>query len=109
MGRVLRVKHIATGIERALKVMDGVSGPEAVARFRREAEALAKASGAGAVPIHESGLERGALWYVMDLMAGGSLRDRCEAAGGSLPWREAAALMARIARIVDRCHAMGLI
>ncbi len=109
MGRVLRVRHLATGIERALKVMDGVSGPEAVARFRREAEALAKASGAGAVPIHESGLERGALWYVMDLMAGGSLRDRLEAAGGRLPWDEAGTLVARVARIVDRCHAMGLI
>ncbi|MEZ0229172.1 MAG: protein kinase [Planctomycetota bacterium] len=109
MGRVLRVRHLATGIERALKVMDGVSGPEAVARFRREAEALAKASGAGAVPIHESGLERGAFWYVMDLMTGGSLRDRMVAAGGALDWRAAAGLMARIARIVDRCHAMGLV
>src|SRR5438034_7445032 len=103
MGRVLRVRHLATGVERALKVLDGVSGPEALERFRREAETLARAAGAGAIPIHETGLARGSFWYVMDLMPGGSLRDRLNARE-RLPWAEACSLVARIARMVDRCH-----
>jgi hypothetical protein len=108
MGRVFRVRHRATGAVRALKLLDQPGSVELVARFRREAEALARLGGDGVVPIHELGVDERRPFYIMALMPGGSLEDRL-ARAGRLPWREAAALVARLARVLARAHAAGLI
>src|SRR5271167_2179095 len=108
MGRVYRARHRATGALRALKVIEGQLDQLTLARFEREAQALARVGGQGIVGIHETGRAGERLYFVMDLMPGGSLRDRIERQG-RLPWPEAARLLARIARAVDRCHAAGLV
>ncbi len=107
MGRVYRARHLPTGAERAVKVLGGDVDPESVTRFRREAEAIARLGGRGIVVIHESGLERGHLWYAMDLLPGGSLRDRVRK--HSVPWREAVSLVAEVAHVLARCHAHGIV
>ncbi|HZV00980.1 MAG TPA: serine/threonine-protein kinase, partial [Planctomycetota bacterium] len=107
MGRVQRARHVPTGAVRAVKIMTGACDPEAVTRFRREAEALARLGGRGVVPIHETGLERGQLWFAMDLVPGGSLRARIKQ--GRLPWREAVSIAAELARVLARCHAAGIV
>ncbi|HZU95687.1 MAG TPA: serine/threonine-protein kinase [Planctomycetota bacterium] len=107
MGRVYRARHLPTGAVRALKVIAGANDPVAVARFRREAEALARVGSKVAVPVHEAGHEGGRTYYVMDLLEGGSLAARIEK--GALPWREAVALVVKIARAVARCHERGVI
>jgi hypothetical protein len=108
MGRVLRGRHVATGAVRAIKVLDRTSDPELAARFRRESEALARVGPGVAVAIHEVGQEDSCVFYVMDLLEGGSLEDRI-ARGGKLPWADAASLVARLARRVARCHALGIV
>lgn len=105
-GRVVRARHRDTGAIHALKLLHGLAGPEGVARFRREAEALARLGGQGVVGVHEVWCEAGTLVLAMDLMEGGSLRARM---GRPWPWREAAALVAELARTLDRCHALGLV
>src|SRR5256885_2382832 len=75
-GRVYRARHRPTGAIRAVKVIEGAVDEEALARFRREAEALARLGGAGVLVVHEAGVERGRLWLAMDLATGGSLRER---------------------------------
>ncbi|HZU95297.1 MAG TPA: serine/threonine-protein kinase [Planctomycetota bacterium] len=108
MGTVHRARHRATGAVRALKVLDGPASGEAIERFRREAEALARVAGKGVVTVHETGLVDGRAWYAMDLLPGGSLRDRL-AERGRYPWREAALLVAPLARTLERCHAAGIV
>ncbi|MCO5168552.1 MAG: serine/threonine protein kinase [Planctomycetes bacterium] len=104
--RVLRGRHVGTGAVHALKVLEGALSPEEAARFRREAEALARLAGAGVVAVHDVWLQGRALVLAMDLMAGGTLRARM---GAPWPWREAAALVADLARTLDACHAAGLV
>jgi hypothetical protein len=108
MGRVFRARHRPTGAVRALKLLEGRVDATRLERLKREAEALARMGGAGVVAIHEAGMEPGHLYLAMDLMAGGSLRDRL-GRRGKLPWREAVTLVAELAAIVERCHALGLI
>jgi formylglycine-generating enzyme required for sulfatase activity len=109
MGCVLRARHRQTGVLRAIKVLT-LAAPdvELITRFNRESELLARVGGEGVVSVHEAGSHLGHLYYVMDLVEGGSLRDRVKKSG-ALPWREAAALVARIARALDRCHEAGIV
>lgn len=108
MGRVYRARHVASGSLRAIKVLDSNADPELVVRFRREAEALARLGGDSVVAVHETGVAAGRLYFAMDLMPGGSLEGRLRERG-KLPWREAASLIARLARTLQRCHELGLI
>ncbi len=109
MGVVYRARHVALGAERAVKVLVALGAdPATLARFRLEAEALARVGGEGIVPVHESGAERGRLWYAMALVPGGSLRGRL-AERGRLEWRDATRLVARVSRAVGRCHRAGLV
>src|SRR5205814_1742897 len=87
MGRVYVARHRLTGARRALKVLESSGDPEIVERFRREAEALARVAGSGIVSVHEAGVAGRRLYYVMDLMPGGSLRARL-GKEHTLPWRE---------------------
>jgi serine/threonine-protein kinase len=108
MGVVYRARHRATGALRAVKLIEGATSDEAIARFTREAEALARVGGAGVVPVHEAGRDGPRGWIVMDLLPGGSLADRLRARG-PYPWREAALLVASLARTLERCHRAGII
>ena len=105
MGTVYRARHKPTGAIRAVKVIAGTADEELLARFRREANALARAGGEGVVPIHEAGFDRGRLFLVMGLMSNGSLRDRV----GKVDWREAAGIAVALGRALERCHAAGLV
>jgi serine/threonine-protein kinase len=108
MGVVYRALDPRTGAARAIKLVAGRSDPEAFARVRREAEALARVGGAGVVPIHETGVDNGRVYLAMDIMAGGSLGARLKAAG-KLDGREAIAIVASLARTLERCHQAGLV
>ncbi|MBX3472665.1 MAG: serine/threonine protein kinase [Planctomycetes bacterium] len=104
--RVLRGRHVETGAVHALKVLDGALSAEDAARFRREAEALARVAAADVVGVHDAWVERGRMVLAMDLMPGGALRARM---GAPWPWQEAATLVAGLARTLERCHAAGLV
>ncbi len=109
MGSVHRARHLPTGVDRALKVLDGSLDAQTIERFRREAESLARVAGEGVVSVHDSGTEGRTFWYAMDLMPRGSLRSRLRERGGRLPWRDAATIVASLARVLGQCHAAGLV
>ncbi|MBI3722336.1 serine/threonine protein kinase, partial [bacterium] len=108
MGRVYKARHKQTGIVRAIKVLDGNVDAEGLARFRRETAALARLSGEGVVGIHDAGSEGGRLFYVMDFCPGGSLHEKLRP-GMPMPWREAVAIVAKLARGLARCHEQGFV
>ena len=88
---------VRDGREVALKVLEGVADPELVVRFKRESETLARAAGESIVAVHDARTAEGRLWFAMDLVPGGSLREALRARG-TLPWREAVAHVAQVAR-----------
>jgi eukaryotic-like serine/threonine-protein kinase len=108
MGVVFLARHRPTGSLRALKVLHVSLDETRLARFRREAEALARVKGAAVVPVHEVGFERGRAFFAMAHMPGGSLRDRLDAKG-RLEWREVVTLGVALADALERCHEAGII
>ena len=81
--------------------------PDRLARFRREAQALASLSHPNVAAIF--GLEEadGAPYLVLELVDGESLAARLQR--GALPLREALALGAQIAAGVEAAHERGIV
>jgi serine/threonine protein kinase/tetratricopeptide (TPR) repeat protein len=76
-------------------------------RFRREAEAAASLEHPGIVPIHEVGERDGSCYFSMKFIEGGQLDEivRREA----MPIRQAAELIAKVARTVHYAHEHGIL
>jgi tetratricopeptide (TPR) repeat protein len=92
----------------ALKVvLAGRHARERLARFRGEAELVARLQHSGIVPIHEVGEHDGRAWYAMELVSGGNLAHRLAAA--PLPPRAAGRLTEELARAVQHAHERGVI
>jgi predicted Ser/Thr protein kinase len=111
MGAVYRAQA-PSGEAVALKVMlpGANAGGEAVERFRREAEAVAKVdTHQGIVRVRDFGTSEGGLPYaVMNLIEG---RDLHAIVGerGALPVEEALELMAQVSEAMDHCHKQGVL
>jgi tetratricopeptide (TPR) repeat protein len=97
------------GLERhvAMKILPAGSHHQAIDRFRREAQALARIRHPHVVPVHEVGEEGGLHYYVMDLVDGRSLEDVL--AAGRLPCERAAEIARQIAEALAAAHAQGVI
>ena len=75
MGKVFHARQISLEREVALKVLPLVGGldPDAVTRFRREAEAAGRLSHPGIVPVYAMGEVDDTYYYAMELVEGPSL------------------------------------
>jgi serine/threonine-protein kinase len=82
-------------------------GPEYLARFRAEAEAVARLSHPNIVQVHEVGEYQGLPYFSLEYVEGGSL-DR-KTAGTTLPPGEAAQLVQTLARAMHVAHEGGII
>ena len=82
-------------------------GPEQLARFRAEAEAAARLHHPNVVDVHDRGEVAGQPYLAMELVAGDRLADRL--ARAPLPARDAAGLVATLARAVDYAHGRGVV
>ena len=80
-------------------------GPE---RFLREIDIAARLSHPNILPIHDSGLADGLLYYVMPFVEGESLRDRMDREK-QLPVAEAVRLTRDVAGALAHAHAAGVI
>ncbi len=117
MGCVFRARHEEAGVEHAVKLIlvmgEGTQADRVVARFRREAEVLAKLASAhpAIVKIHSFGVDaRDRPWFSMDLVEGRGLDDVLGGPGGGpLRPRDAARLVAEIARAVHAAHERGIV
>ncbi len=110
MGLVYEAWHARAKRTVALKMVRGhdMASATELARFKVEAEAAAQLDHPHIVPIHEIGDCEGQPFYTMKLIEGGSLAQRLKQAK-SLPPKEAAALMARVARAVHHAHLRGVL
>jgi tetratricopeptide (TPR) repeat protein len=104
---VYRALERRTGREVAVKVLSERAEPDMVRRFMREAEALARLHHPHIVEVYRSGEDRGARYLVMELVRGGSLKERLQA--GKLPWREAVRIAIQVAQALGHAHEHGII
>ena len=109
MAVVYRARQLALGREVALKVVlaGDHAAPELRARFRREAEAVARLRHPGVVQVYDVGEHNGLPYFSMELVEGGTLKDRLRA--GSPDPRETAALVEAVARSVHTAHSAGVV
>jgi serine/threonine protein kinase len=75
-------------------------------RFEREAVALARLDHPNIVQVYDIGEYDGTPYVVMEFLSGGTLRQRLN---GCMPYQQAAALLAPVARALEYAHAEGII
>jgi tetratricopeptide (TPR) repeat protein len=104
MGVVYRARHRPLNRLVALKMIrpESQDVPEQLARFLIEAEAVARLDHPNVVQIYDYGEVAGVPFFSLELLEGGSLRDRL--AGTPQPGRSAAALLVTLARAMDVAH-----
>jgi serine/threonine-protein kinase len=98
LGRVVALKMILSGAH---------AGADELARFRREAEAIARLQHPNIVQIYEIGERGGLPYFSLEFCGGGSLEKKLD--GTPLPPREAAALVETLARAMHAAHEKGVI
>ena len=109
MGEVYRARD--TRLERtvAVKVLPGsvAADPEALARFEREAKAVAALSHPNILAIYDVGRHEGIAYAVMELLEGETLREKL--VEGPLAARKAVEYAAQIARGLGAAHEKGIV
>ena len=111
MGAVFEADQMSLGRRVALKILrfGAVSDPEAIERFRREAETVAKLHHTNIVPIFAVGSERGVNYYAMQFIEGQSLAEVFAKRGGSLPPERVADWGLQAAEALTHAHQRGVI
>jgi len=109
MGEVYRARDTRLDREVAIKVLPPktASDPEALARFEREARAVAALSHPNILAIHDFAVDGGVAWSVTEMLVGQTLRERMGAS--PLPVRKAVDYALQIARGLAAAHDRGVI
>ena len=110
MGSVWRSEHIELGTPAAIKLIDPsiADNQDALARFKREAQAAASLRSPHVVQILDYGVDGGTPFIAMELLDGENLADRLERQGKLSPL-ETATVVTHVARAVGKGHAMGIV
>ena len=109
MGEVYRARDPRLHRDVAIKVLPErlSKEPQALARFEREARAVAALSHPNILAIYDGGSDQGFQYVVTELLEGETLRSRLER--GALPWRLAVEIGASIAEALSAVHSKGII
>lgn len=109
MGVVYRARQGELGRIVALKrlLLGGSASPSSLARFRAEAEAVARLSHPHIVPVHDVGEDEGQPYFVMTYIEGTTLALRL--ADAPLSPAEGARLLTRVCRAVHYAHSQGIL
>jgi WD40 repeat protein len=109
MGVVYRARHVLLNRPCVLKMIlaGDYADAHAVARFRAEAEAEAGLRHPNIVTVHHIGEAAGRLFLEMEYVEGGSLDRRLD--GAPWPPRQAAELVAALARDIAEAHQSGIV
>ncbi len=109
MGEVYRARDTKLDRDVAIKVLpESFAGDrDMLARFEREAKAVAALNHPNILAIHDFGNHDGVSFAVTELLEGGDLRGRLD--GGALPQRRAVEIAIQIARGLAAAHEKGII
>jgi serine/threonine protein kinase len=109
MGEVYRARDERLGRDVAVKVLPKTvaDDPDRLARFEREARALAALSHPNILAIFDFGREGGVTYAVTELLEGETLRQRFE--HERLPWRRSVEISAAIAEGLAAAHGKGIV
>jgi serine/threonine protein kinase/tetratricopeptide (TPR) repeat protein len=109
MGVVYKAVQLSLNRTVALKMIRGgeYAGPEMLARFQIEAEALASLQHPNIVQVYEVGQHRGCPYMTMEFLGGGSLHDLL--GGQPQPPRTSAELVETLARAMHCAHLRGIV
>jgi tetratricopeptide (TPR) repeat protein/tRNA A-37 threonylcarbamoyl transferase component Bud32 len=108
-GIVYRARHLKLKRVAALKMLltGEYASPAELARFTREAEAIAALQHPNIVQIYDVGEVDGRPYFTMEYVGGGSLTQK--QAGVPQPAKYSAALIESLARAVDTAHLAGIV
>jgi tetratricopeptide (TPR) repeat protein len=98
LNRIVGLKMIRAGAD---------AGPDLLARFQVEAEALAGLHHPNIVQVHEVGRHRGCPYMALEFLEGGSLHDLLH--GRPQPARSAAEMVETLARAMHCAHLRGIV
>lgn len=109
MGVVYKARHTGLGRVVALKMLlrGAAASPADLARFRGEAEAVARLDHPNIAPVYEVGMVGDEPYFTMRYVEGTTLARRL--AEGPIPSREAAAILYRVAQAVHSAHERGVL
>ncbi len=109
MGVVYKARHLRLNRHVAVKMIlaGGHAGPDELARFRTEAEAIARLQHPNIVQVFEVGEHEGRPFFSLEFCGGGSLAKKL--AGTPLPPAESAALVQTLAEAMQAAHSRGVI
>ena len=110
VGKVMQATHKETGKQYALKWLHpSVSQqPLIVSRFEREMEVLEKLNHPHIIRYHGGGRRAEQLYFLMELVEGGTIRELVDA-GGRFTWQETAECGRQIASALQHAHNHGII
>jgi serine/threonine-protein kinase len=109
MGVVYKARHLRLNRIVALKMLraGAHAAPHELARFRREAEAVAGLRHPNIVQVYDVGDHEARPYFTMEFIEGGSLRQKL--ASTPQPARESAALAATLSQAVEAAHQGGIV
>ena len=109
MGDVYRARDTRLGRDVALKLLppEFASDPDRLARFEREASAVAALTHPNILVLYDVGTDQGIPYAVTELLEGETLRQRMTRA--ALPWRKAVEIAAALADGLAAAHAKGIV
>src|SRR6266511_2324994 len=111
MGTVYRASRLLIGDWAAVKVLhpDQMADPQAVERFRREAQTAARLKHPNVVAVYDFGVSSEGLNYqVMELAEGESLRSLVERQG-TLAETSVAEIIRQVCAALDEAHRQGIV
>jgi WD40 repeat protein/tRNA A-37 threonylcarbamoyl transferase component Bud32 len=109
MGVVYKARQVKLDRLVALKMVlaGGHASADELARFKTEAEAVARLQHPNVVQVYEVGESEGRPFFSLEFCAGGSLADKLD----GTPWRpeKAAPLVETLARAMEAAHQRGIV
>jgi hypothetical protein len=108
MGLVFRAYHMQLERTGAVKVLQGLApGPDATARFRHEAQAIAQMRHPNIVNVYDFGEHDGVPYMIIEYVPGGSLANKLS--NGPLDIPTALKYLRGIAAGLDHAHGLGIV
>jgi WD40 repeat protein/tRNA A-37 threonylcarbamoyl transferase component Bud32 len=109
MGVVYKARHLKLNRIVALKMIlaGGHASPDDLARFHREAKAVARLQHPNIVQVYEVGTQEDRPFFSLEYVPGGSLADRLD--GKPWPAAQAAALLHALARAMYAAHKQDIV